>query len=104
MRIVAANGAEIGSAEIGSDLLLRVEVEPSSIYGGFARNCIARTMQSEGDNEYIVTDENGCAQDPSVFEEWEIDDTTKILTAKFNAFKFPSSSTIMFQCNIRVCF
>lgn len=77
----------------------------SDIYGGFARNCIALTENSDGtDNEHIVTDDNGCATDPSIFGEWEQDDENKVLVALFSAFKFPSSNSIRFQCNVRVCF
>lgn len=61
-------------------------------------------MEDSVENEYIVTDENGCATDPSIFGEWEYKSETNSLLASFNAFKFPSSDNIRFQCNIRVCF
>jgi len=52
-----------------------------------------------------VTDENGCATDPSVFGEWELDPDTNLLMAQFNAFKFPSgSNSIKFNCAVRICF
>lgn len=104
MRITTNNGQEINSAEIGDNLMLQVEVQPATIYGGFARSCIAKTMEDQVENEYIVTDENGCATDPSIFGEWEYRQETNTLMASFNAFKFPSSDNIRFQCNIRVCF
>ena len=52
----------------------------------------------------MVTDENGCATDPIIFQEWDLDKQDKSLFALFNAFKFPSSNSIRFQCNVRVCF
>ncbi|KAG8317254.1 hypothetical protein J6590_031385 [Homalodisca vitripennis] len=104
MRIVTHTGQEINSAEIGDNLMLQVDVQPSSIYGGFARSCVAKTMEDSVENEYIVTDENGCATDPSIFGEWDYNPETQSLLAGFNAFKFPSSDNIRFQCNIRVCF
>lgn len=104
MRIVTNSGTEINSAEIGDNLMLRVDVSPQTIYGGFARSCVAKTMEENVENEYIVTDEDGCATDPSIFGEWEFDSSTNSLLASFNAFKFPSSDNIRFQCNIRVCF
>lgn len=61
-------------------------------------------MEESVENEYIVTDENGCATDPSIFGEWEYNADSNTLMARFNAFKFPSSDNIRFQCNIRVCF
>ena len=65
---------------------------------------MAKTIEDNVENEYIVTDENGCATDPSIFGEWEFNSETNSLLASFNAFKFPSSDNIRFQCNIRVCF
>lgn len=61
-------------------------------------------MEDNVENEYIVTDENGCATDPLIFGEWDYNPETNSLLANFNAFKFPSSDNIRFQCNIRVCF
>lgn len=61
-------------------------------------------MEDNIENEYVVTDENGCATDPTIFGEWEYSPETNSLLASFNAFKFPSSDNIRFQCNIRVCF
>lgn len=61
-------------------------------------------MEDNVENEYEVTDENGCATDPSIFGEWEYNPDQQALLASFNAFKFPSSDNIRFQCNIRVCF
>jgi hypothetical protein len=83
----------------------QVDVQPNAIYGGFARRCVAHTMDDDDrENEYLVTDDNGCATDPSIFGEWEYERTKGVLTATFNAFKFPSQNNIRFQCNIRVCF
>ncbi|KAK8736183.1 hypothetical protein OTU49_004861, partial [Cherax quadricarinatus] len=106
MRITDPSGGTIDKAEIGDLLMLRIQVEPSNIYGGFARSCVALTANTDGtDNEHLVTDENGCATDPSIFGEWEQDDGEgKALVALFSAFKFPSSNSIRFQCNVRVCF
>ena len=84
---------------------VQVEVTPSEIYGGFARNCIARTVDDDNEETvYTVTDENGCSTDPDIFRDWQYDREKGFLTATFDAFKFPDSNTIKFKCNIRVCF
>lgn len=61
-------------------------------------------MATNIENEYTVTDEDGCATDAAIFGEWERSEDGSALRAAFNAFKFPSSDNIRFQCNIRVCF
>jgi hypothetical protein len=106
MKIVTTTGGDVDAAQLGEPLVLRVEVTPTSIYSGFARNCVAKTTNdAEVENTYKVTDENGCATDPSVFAEWELDRDTNFLMAQFNAFKFPSgSNSIKFNCAVRVCF
>ena len=71
------------------------------IYGGFARSCYAVT---DDNNTHLVTDENGCATDTSIFGQWEMEPENRVLAVSFNAFKFPASDNIRFQCNIRVCF
>jgi hypothetical protein len=66
---------------------------------------MAKTMEDDGENEYLVTDDNGCATDSAVFGEWIKDVANPgSLISHFDAFKFPSSNSIRFQCNVRVCF
>lgn len=104
MTICTKDGSEVSSAEIGDDLLLKVEVQPDYIYGGFARSCTAKTMEDNQEIQYEVTDADGCATDPTIFGNWKYNPQKKVLMAQFNAFKFPSSNNLRFQCNIRVCF
>ena len=82
MRICNSNGDDISSAEIGDQLMLKVEVPPREIYGGFARNCIARTVDENNDeNIYKVTDDNGCSTDPNIFRgKWSPDPEVNQLT------------------------
>jgi hypothetical protein len=67
---------------------------------------MAKTMEDDGENEYLVTDDNGCATDSAVFGEWISDvNNPGLLIPHFDAFQFPSSKSIRFhQCNVRVCF
>ena len=70
-----------------------MDVSPGEIYGGFARNCRARTVNDDDDEAlYTVTDDNGCATDPDIFSEWQYDRINGHLTAIFDAFKFPDRS------------
>lgn len=59
---------------------------------------------TDNNNTHLVTDENGCPTDPAIFGGWTLDPTSSVLVSTFNAFKFPASDNIRFQCNIRVCF
>ena len=43
-------------------------MQPNAIYGGFARRCVAHTTDdNDEENTYMVTDENGCSTDPTIF-------------------------------------
>ena len=61
MRICNSNGDDISRAEIGDQLMLKVDVQPNSIHGGFSRHCVAHTSDDDRESEYLVTDDNGCA-------------------------------------------
>ncbi|EFX65777.1 hypothetical protein DAPPUDRAFT_229540, partial [Daphnia pulex] len=67
MKICLPSGQEVRSAVIGDTLMLKVEVQPIGIYGGFARSCYAVT---DNNNTHLVTDENGCPTDPTIFGAW----------------------------------
>jgi len=101
MKICLPTGDEVNRAVIGDSLMLKVQVEPIGIYGGFARSCYAIT---DNNNTHLVTDENGCATDPTIFGQWTLNPDGNVLVSTFNAFKFPASDNVRFQCNIRVCF
>lgn len=104
MSIVSASGGEVSSARIGEPLLLQIAVEPRQIYGGFARSCVATTVDNSTENDYPVTDERGCSAEPPIFGEWSHDPQSGTLRARFNAFKFQNADNIKFRCNVRVCF
>uniref|UniRef100_A0A0K2TAS5 Putative LOC101893139 [Musca domestica] n=1 Tax=Lepeophtheirus salmonis TaxID=72036 RepID=A0A0K2TAS5_LEPSM len=105
MKICNENGEDISSANVGEKLMLKVIVSPREIYGGLARSCIARSLDdSKFEEEYAVTDANGCATDPEIFQEWKLDRNTGYLTALFDAFKFPDSINLKFKCIVRICF
>ena len=103
MSICISNGQDISSAEIGDELMLILDVQQNATHGGFARSCVAYTMDDSGELDHLVTDENGCATDPFIFGEWQFERQKGVLTSVFNAFKFPSSNNIRFKCNIQVC-
>ncbi|QQP34980.1 Putative LOC101893139, partial [Caligus rogercresseyi] len=98
MKICNEDGKDINEANVGEKLMLKVIVSPREIYG-------ARTLDDNNiEAEYAVTDANGCATDPDIFQEWKLDRSTGYLTALFDAFKFPDSNDLKFKCIVRICF
>lgn len=47
MRIVMRNGQEAATVGLGEELQLRIEIDPTSAFGIFARNLEARTDNGE---------------------------------------------------------
>ncbi|XP_065203596.1 uncharacterized protein LOC135833754 [Planococcus citri] len=103
MKVLTPTGQETHSAELSDDLILQVDVQPSNVYGGFVRSCHAESPTRKDEDYYDITDAYGCATDPTIFGKWEYNQSTRFLTAKFNAFKFANSDDITFQCTVRTC-
>ncbi|XP_014680138.1 PREDICTED: uncharacterized protein LOC106820093, partial [Priapulus caudatus] len=99
MTITDLDGNRVTTTSIGQPLLLKLFVTPRELYGGFARNCYARTANE--DWKYELIDEKGCAHDSTLFKNFN--ESPEGLVAQFNAFKFPGNSYLKFECDVRVC-
>ncbi|OXA52939.1 Plasminogen [Folsomia candida] len=100
MRIVMRNGQDASVVGLGEELQLKVEIDPSSAFGIFARNLEARTEYGE---LLTLIDNIGCPRDPNVFPGLEIERGTRNLFADFKAFRFPSTATVNFVATVQFC-
>ncbi|XP_046406709.1 uncharacterized protein LOC124171575 isoform X1 [Ischnura elegans] len=100
MRIVMRGGNEATVVGLGEDLQLRIEIDPGSAFGIFARNLEART-----DNGELLTliDNVGCPRDPNIFPALQIERGTRDLFTDFKAFRFPSTATVNFVATVQFC-
>ncbi|CAG7728314.1 unnamed protein product [Allacma fusca] len=101
MRIVMRNGQDASVVGLGEELQLRIEIDPSSAFGIFARNLEARTEYGE---LLTLIDNIGCPRDPNVFPGLEMErGGTRNLYADFKAFRFPSTATVNFVATVQFC-
>ncbi|KAK3908976.1 Protein let-653 [Frankliniella fusca] len=100
MRIVTRAGQEAAVVGLGEELQLRVEIDPTSAFGIFARNLEART-----DNGELLTliDNVGCPRDPIIFPALQVERGSRDLFADFKAFRFPSTATVNFVATVQFC-
>ncbi|CAB3367593.1 Hypothetical predicted protein [Cloeon dipterum] len=100
MRIVTRAGQVAQAVGLGEDLQLRIEIDPSSAFGIFARNLEARTENGE---LLTLIDNTGCPRDPNIFPGLFVEQGTRNLYANFKAFRFPSTSSVNFVVTIHFC-
>ncbi|GLH14276.1 Uncharacterized protein GBIM_18648 [Gryllus bimaculatus] len=100
MRIVTRKGQEAAVVGLGEELLLKIEIDPTSAFGIFVRNLEART-----DNGELLTliDNVGCPRDPNIFPALQVEGGTRNLLGPFKAFRFPSTPTVNFVATVQFC-
>lgn len=109
MRIVdvgrtAASAGSLTDVALGQNLELQITLEPAdSPYDIRATNLIARS--DTGHSSILLLDPHGCATDASVFPAMlrRTEGGTRLLFARFHAFKFAGSGYVNFEVVIRFC-
>lgn len=109
MRIVdvgrtSAAAGSVTDVALGQNLELQITLEPAdSAYDIRATNLIARS--DTGHSSILLLDPKGCATDASVFPAMmrRTEGGTRILFARFHAFKFAGSGYVNFEVVIRFC-
>ncbi|KAG1696965.1 hypothetical protein GQR58_006077 [Nymphon striatum] len=103
MKITNPDGSKISTAKVGDSLSIRFEIdEPTSPYDIFVRELIA--VDGVDSNEIMLIDSDGCPTEPSIMSQLIKDGPQgKVLTAAFNAFKFPSTDIVQFKALVTPC-
>lgn len=86
---------------IGDRLRLEIEIESQSIYGLKVTNCIVR----DGLNwtEQPLLNPHGCPVDEDILGQFEYSANLTRAAVSFQAHKFPYTSSVYYQCNVRLC-
>ncbi|XP_015784540.1 uncharacterized protein LOC107362058 [Tetranychus urticae] len=103
MKITNQQGFEIESANVGDSLSLRFEVlEKSSPYEIFVRELVA--VDGVDSSEILLIDSSGCPTDASIMGQMgRVDGSGQVLSASFDAFKFPTSDIVQFRALVTPC-
>jgi len=104
MRIFAGTPADKLVAEnvrIGDPLTMVISLDDQEIYGMKVTSCLVRDGLGWG--EQMLVNEEGCPVDFEILGELEYSSSKTTAAVRFQAHKFPYTSSVYYQCNVKLC-
>ncbi|KAF7491363.1 Cuticlin-1 [Sarcoptes scabiei] len=89
------------NVKIGDRLTLAIAIEQQEIYGMKITNCLVRDGLNWGEQPLINDD--GCPVDKEIMGPFEYSNNLTKASVSFHAHKFPYTSSVYYQCNVRLC-
>ncbi|KAG9510502.1 BTB/POZ domain-containing protein 6, partial [Fragariocoptes setiger] len=89
------------SVRIGDKLIMVIEIDWQEMYGLQITNCVVRDGMEIAEQPLI--NDQGCPLEPEVMPAFEYTNDSTRATVAFPAHKFPHSSSVYYQCNVRLC-
>merc|ERR1719333_814777 len=96
-----AEGLVAENVKIGDPLALVVSIDDQDIYGMHVTSCSVRDGLGWSDQELINTE--GCPVDDEIMGEFEYSASKTTALVRFQAHKFPYTSSVYYQCNVKLC-
>jgi hypothetical protein len=97
----ASEGVVAENVKIGDPLSLVISIDEQDIYGMHVTQCLVR--DGLGWSEQGLINEEGCPQDYEIMGELEYSASKTTALVKFQAHKFPYTSSVYYQCNVKLC-
>lgn len=98
-RIDQDNVAE--SVRVGDKLVMVIEIDRQDMYGMRISNCVVRDGLNKAEQQLI--NDQGCPVDESIMPKFEYENNNTRAAVAFKAHKFPHTSSVYYQCNVRLC-
>jgi hypothetical protein len=89
------------SVKIGDPLKLIINIDKQDMYGLHITDCLVRDGLGWGEQRLI--DKNGCPLDQEILGPFSYDSDRTKATVAFPAHKFPYTSSVYYQCNVKLC-
>lgn len=89
------------SVQIGDQLKLIVNIDKQDQYGLHVTDCSVRDGLGWGEQKLI--DATGCPLDQEIVGPFDYDGDRTKATVSFPAHKFPYTTSVYYQCNVRLC-
>lgn len=106
MKIYSANDLShevtAENVRIGDELQLVISLDDQDVYGMMVTNCLVRDGMNWGEQPLI--DDYGCPVDEEIMPQFVYSQNLTRASVSFQAHKFPYTSSVYYQCNIRLCF
>ncbi|XP_055607930.1 uncharacterized protein LOC129755451 [Uranotaenia lowii] len=89
------------NVKIGDPLTLMINIDKQDLYGLHVTDCLVRDGLGWGEQK-LVNDE-GCPLDNEILGPFEYTEDRSKATVTFPAHKFPYTTSVYYQCNVRLC-
>merc|ERR1712241_1627864 len=96
-----AEGLVAENVKIGDPLALVVSIDDQDIYGMHVTGCSVRDGLGWSDQSLINSE--GCPVDEEIMGEFEYSASKTTALVRFQAHKFPYTSSVYYQCNVKLC-
>lgn len=90
------------NVRIGDELHLMISLDDQDVYGMLVTNCLVRDGMNWGEQPLI--DDEGCPVDEEIMPQFVYSQNLSRASVTFQAHKFPYTSSVYYQCNVRLCF
>lgn len=97
----ASEGLVAENVKIGDPLSLVISIDEQDIYGMHVTQCLVR--DGLGWSEQGLINDEGCPQDYEIMGELEYSASKTTALVRFQAHKFPYTSSVYYQCNVKLC-
>jgi len=89
------------NVKIGDPLTLVVGIDDQDVYGMHVTECLVR--DGLGWSEQNLINIEGCPEDNEIMGEFQYSEKKTAAVVKFQAHKFPYTSSVYYQCNVKLC-
>jgi len=96
-----SEGLVAENVKIGDPLALVVSIDDQDIYGMHVTSCSVRDGLGWSDQDLINSE--GCPVDDEIMGEFEYSASKTTALVRFQAHKFPYTSSVYYQCNVKLC-
>ena len=96
-----SEGLVAENVKIGDPLALVVSIDDQDIYGMHVTSCTVRDGLGWSDQDLINSE--GCPLDTEIMGEFEYSASKTTALVRFQAHKFPYTSSVYYQCNVKLC-
>jgi len=96
-----SEGLVAENVKIGDPLALVVSIDDQDIYGMHVTGCSVRDGLGWSDQSLINSE--GCPVDDEIMGEFEYSASKTTALVRFQAHKFPYTSSVYYQCNVKLC-
>lgn len=101
MKIFSEGGSLAENVKIGDPLKIMVYIDKQEIYGLHVTDCLVRDGLGWGEQRLINAE--GCPMDGEIMGQFKYTEDRTNATVSFPAHKFPYTTSVYYQCNVRLC-